>query len=325
MRNTFLIAMVAAFAGLFSNASLGHAADYPTRAVRLIVPFSSGGAADVAARTLTPKLGEALGQPVVVENRPGAGSTIGAHFVARSKPDGYTLLFVTDTHVISASLYKNLPYNAIKDFTPIMEIGFAPNVLVVNPSVPAATVQELIALAKKEPGKLNFGSSGIGSSQHLFGALFMSMAGIEMTHIPYMGSAGVTTGLMSGRIQVGCEGIANVLSVVGDGKIRALAVTSDHRAPQLPNVPTLAEAGVSGYEATLWMGLVAPAGTPETIIDKIYTDASKILHEDGVRAAYAKMGTEVSIKGPKQFGEFVQSENAKWEKVAKKIGIQNKL
>ena len=221
----------------------------------MIVPFSPGGAADVPGRMLMQKLTEALGQQVVVDNRPGAGGTIGADLAAKAAGDGYTLLMISNTHVISASLYKKLPYDSINDFAPVLQFGDAPNVLVVHPALPVKSVKELVALAKAKPGSIVFASSGNGSSQHLFAALFTSLAGVKMTHIPYKGSAQATTDLLAGQVTVSFPGIAGMIQHIRNGRLRALAVTSAKRSPQMPDVPSIAEAGVKGYEASLWLGI----------------------------------------------------------------------
>jgi tripartite-type tricarboxylate transporter receptor subunit TctC len=242
---------------LFSVGAIAQPA-YPTRLVRLVVPFSPGGATDVPARILGQKLTSALGQQVLVDNRPGAGGTIGADIVAKSPADGHTLLLTATTHVISAGLYRKLSYDAINDFAPITKIASAPNVLVIHPSVPAKSVRELVALTASRSGSIDFASSGNGSSQHLFGALFMSMAKIKMNHIPYKGSAQATTDLVSGQVSVGFPGIAIALPQKKAGRMRSLAVTSGVRSSAMPEIPTISEAGVKGYEATLWLGLLAP-------------------------------------------------------------------
>ena len=256
-------ACIVALSLAIASPSIAQAQNYPNRPIRMMVPFSPGGAADTPGRMLMHKLSEALGQQVFVDNRPGAGGTIGAEAVAKATPDGYTLLLISNTHLISASLYKNLAYDAITDFAPVLQFGDAPNVLVVNPSLPAKSVQELIALAKAKPGSINYASSGNGSSQHLFAALFASMAGINMFHIPYKGSAQATTELLSGEVKVGCPGIAGMMQYIKDGRLRALAVTGAERSPELPDVPTIAEAGVKGYEASLWLGITRPGGAAQ--------------------------------------------------------------
>jgi len=299
-----------------------HAQNYPVRPVRMIVPFSPGGATDVPARILAQRLSEALGHQIVIDNRPGAGAVLGTDAVAKAPPDGYTLLLTATTHVISASLYKKLPYDAIRDFAPVMLIGSGPNVLTVHPSLPAKNVRELISLAKARPGKIDYASSGNGSAQHLFGALFMSLADIRMMHIPYKGSAPATTDLIAGQVSVGFPGIALVLPHTKAGRLRALAVTSAERSKAMPDVPSIAEAGVPGYAATLWLGLLAPKGTPPEIVQKLYDEIAKVLRQPEVESAYLATGTDVTISNPEQFGRFVKAEYDKWAKVIKAVDAQ---
>jgi tripartite-type tricarboxylate transporter receptor subunit TctC len=257
---------------------------WPARPVRLVVPLSPGGFADVPARLLTPRLSAALGKQVFVENRPGAGGTIGADFVAKSAPDGHTLLLVATPHVISAHLYRSLPYDSLKDFAPVAQIASGPYALVVNPKeLPVSSVRELIAAAKARPGKIDYASSGNGSAQHLVGALFNTMAGIDLNHVPYKGSGPAMQDLVGGQVQVSFAGIPNVLSQVRNGRLRALAVTGAKRWSELPDVPTIAEAGVPGYEADLWLALAAPAGTPAEIIQRLHAEVGKALHARRVR------------------------------------------
>jgi len=309
------------FAGLVGALPV-HAQTYPVRPVRMIVPFSPGGATDVPARILAQRLSEAFGHQIVIDNRPGAGGVLGADAVAKAPPDGYTLLLTATTHVISASLYKKLPYDAIRDFAPVMLIGSGPNVLTVHPSLPAKNVRELIALAKARPGKIDYASSGNGSSQHLFGALFMSLADIRMMHIPYKGSAPATTDLIAGQVSVGFPGIALVLPHTKAGRLRALAVTSAERSKAMPDVPSIAEAGVPGYAATLWLGLLAPRGTPPQIVQKLYDEIAKLLRQPEVESAYLATGTDVTISNPEQFGLFVKAEYDKWARVIKAVDAQ---
>jgi tripartite-type tricarboxylate transporter receptor subunit TctC len=299
-----------------------HGQGFPSRPVRLIVPFSAGGAVDVPARLIAQKLGEAWGQGVVVENRPGAGSTIGADLVAKSAPDGHTLLLTSNTHVISANLYRKLGYDAIADFEPVIEVGSAPNVLVVHPSFPARTVGELIAQAKARPGAIDYGSSGNGSSQHLFCALFASMAAIRLNHVPYKGSGQATTDLLAGRVPVSCPGVNNVLPYIKAGKLRALAVTSSRRSPQLPEVPTIAEAGVTGYDATLWIGVLAPKGTPGPVLGKLHADISKVLALDAVKQGFAAAGTEVHARPGSDLAALMRAENLRWGKLIAESGAK---
>ena len=295
---------------------------YPNRPVRMVVPLSPGGFADVPARIIAPRLSDALGQQVFVENRAGAGATIGTDFVAKAKPDGYTLLFTGTPHVISPALYKNLPYDPLKDFASVALVASGPYVLVVNPQLPAKSVQELIALAKAQPGKIDYASSGNGSAQHLVSALFASMAGIDLSHVPYKGSGPAMQDLLSGQVKVSFAGTPNVMPHVKAGKLRALAVSTPKRSPDLPDVPTVAEAGVPGYDATLWLALLAPAGTPTDIVQKLYTETAKVLRNPEVAQAISPTGVEVSILGPDELPGFMQSEADKWGKVARESGAQ---
>jgi tripartite-type tricarboxylate transporter receptor subunit TctC len=296
------------------------AQSYPNRPVRMVVPLSPGGFADVPARVIAPRLSEALGQTVFVENKPGAGATIGTDFVAKSKPDGYTVLFTGTPHVISPALYKNLPYDPLKDFAPVMLVASGPYVLVVNPQLPVRSVQELIAAAKAQPGRIDYASSGNGSAQHLVSAMFASMAGIELSHVPYKGSGPAMQDLLSGQVKVSFAGIPNVMPSLRSGKLRALAVSTPKRSPDLPDVPTVAEAGVPGYDATLWLALLAPAGTPGDVVQRLYTEATKTLREPEVQKAIAATGVEVNIVGPQELPAFLQSEADKWGKVARESG-----
>lgn len=298
------------------------AQNYPTRPVRMIVPFSPGGAADVPGRMLMQKLTEALGQQVVVDNRPGAGGTIGADLAAKAAADGYTLLMISNTHVISASLYKKLPYDSLKDFAPVLQFGDAPNVLVVHPALPVKSVGELVALAKAKPGSIDFASSGNGSSQHLFAALFTSLADVKMTHIPYKGSAQATTDLLAGQVKVSFPGIAGMIQHIRNGRLRALAVTSAKRSPQMPDVPSIAEAGVKGYEASLWLGILAPAALPKDINARLNAEVGKILKQPELQTSFRNIGTEIVYRAPDDFGKFVKSELGKWARVVKETGMQ---
>src|SRR5688572_15841291 len=287
---------------------------YPSRSIRLVIPFAPGGLVDVPGRVLALRLSEALGQPVVVENRAGAGSTIGADHVAKSKPDGYTLLMTSTTHVISANLYRTVPYDWQRDFVPIMKLTEGPYVLVVNPTLKAASVAELVALARERPGRIDYGSSGNGSSQHLVAALFCSMAGAPLNHIPYKGSDRATQDLVGGQIMVGFVGTPIALPHLRAGRLRALGVSTAMRAPQLPDVPTLAEAGVPGYEATIWIGLLAPAGTPAEIRARLQAEITRVLSAPEARAQISATGVDVTLAGAEEFGAFVRAEHAKWGK-----------
>jgi tripartite-type tricarboxylate transporter receptor subunit TctC len=289
----------------------------------LIVPFSAGGAADVPGRILANRLTESLGQQVIIDNRPGAGSTIGAETAAKSAPDGYTLFLISNTHFVSAGLYKKLTYDSLNDFTPITQVTSAPNVLIVHPSMPAKNVKELIGLAKARPGEINYASSGNGSTQHLTGALFCKMAGINMTHIPYRGSGPVTADLLAGQVQVGFPGIAGMLPHINSGRLRALGVTGAKRSPELPAVPTIAEAGVKGYEMVAWFGIAGPKGLPRDIQMRLHGDLLKILKTPEMQKSLSAVGQEVAFQEkPEQFFEFMKVEAKKWAKVVQDSGAR---
>jgi tripartite-type tricarboxylate transporter receptor subunit TctC len=295
---------------------------YPARPLRMIVPLSAGGFADVPARVIAPRLAEALGQPVVVENKPGAGGTIGADFVAKSKPDGYTLLLTGTPHVIGPALYRNLPYDAIKDFAPVALVASGPYVLVVHPSLPAKSVPELIALARSQPGKIDYASSGNGSAQHLVTSLFILMAGIDLNHVPYKGSGPAMQDLVGGQVKVSFAGVPNVMTHVKAGRLRPLAVSTPKRSADLPDVPTLAEAGVPGYEATLWLCLLAPAGTAPEIVQRLYDESAKVLRQPDVQQQVSATGVDVTLLGPGELGGFLRSEMEKWGKVVRESGAK---
>jgi len=296
---------------------------YPARPVRMVIPFSAGGAADVPGRILMQKVSEALGHQVVVDNRPGAGSTIGAELVAKAPPDGYTLLMISNTHFVSAALHKKLVYDAVGDYAPVTQVTTAPNVIVVHPSLPVKTIRELIALAKAKPGKIDYASSGNGSTQHLTGALFCKMAGIDMTHIPYRGSGPVTADLLSGQVTVGFPGIAGMLAHIKAGKLRALAVTGTKRSPELPNLPTVAQAGVKGYDVTAWFGVAGPKGMPRDIVLKLHTELLRVLKNPDVQKLLLTAGQEVAWQEtPELFGEMLKVESAKWARMVKESGAQ---
>jgi len=302
---------------------VAQAQSYPTRPVRVIVPFSAGGAADTPGRMLASKLSEVLKQQIIIDNRPGAGSTIGTEVAAKSPPDGYTLLLISNTHVISANLYKKrLKYNPIRDFVPVLQFATSPNLLVVHPSLPVKTVKDLIALAKAKPGRIDYASSGNGSSQHLFTALFTTLAGINMNHVPYRGSGQARTDLISGQIMVGMPGIASVVQHVKSGRLRALAVSGTKRSPQLPEVPTMAEAGVKGYAADQWLGFLAPSKTPASVVAKLNVETEKILKRTDLRRALQNVGAQPDYLGPREFGKLIESEMTKWGKVVAATGLQ---
>jgi tripartite-type tricarboxylate transporter receptor subunit TctC len=297
-----------------------HADTYPSKPIKIIVPFGAGGFTDVTARIIQKELAPVMGQPIIIENRPGAGSTIGTDVVAKAAPDGYTLVMISTTHVISPHLYKKMPYDAIRDFAPVMKLGEGPYVLVVNPSLPVKSVAELVAYAKAHPKEVYFASSGNGSSQHLVGALFMTMTGAPLTHVPYKGSSGAMQDLLGGQVKVSFVGMPNALPQVHSGKLRALAVTTRTRAAELPDVPTMEEAGVKGYEATIWLGLLAPKGTPPEVVRKIHDDVARVLSTPEARKVVHAAGVEVATSTPEEFGALLQSEFDRWGKVVRETG-----
>lgn len=296
------------------------AQDWPSRPVRILVPLGAGGFADVPARLLAPTLAKELGGTFFVENKAGAGSTIGAAEIARSAADGTNFLFTATPHVISAHLYKKLQYDALKDFAPVALVASGPYVLAVHPSLGAKSVKELIALAKKEPGKIDFASSGNGSAQHLVGAMFATMAGIDLNHVPYKGSSQAMQDVLAGRVKVTFAGVPNVLNQVRGGRLLALGVTGDKRWPDMPDVPTIAEAGVPGYEASLWLCLLAPAGTPEAIVNKMSAAIGKALHDPDTVQKLRVAGIAPTYMDAKEFAPFLRAEYDKWGKVVKDTG-----
>jgi len=299
------------------------AQNYPGKPVRMIIPFSAGGAADVPGRIVTQKLGEALKQQVIVENRPGAGSSIGAELAAKSAPDGYTLFMISNTHFVSAALHKKLAYDSLNDFTPGDQITSAPNILVVHPSLPVKSVKDLIALAKAKPGQINYASSGNGSTQHLSGALFASMANIKITHIPYRGSGPVTADLLGGQVMVAFPGIAGMLPHIKSGKLRPLGVTGAKRSPELPDVPTIAEAGVKGYEMVAWFGVSGPKALPREIQMKLHGDLLRVLKTPEMHSSLQAVGQEPAWQeSPEKFFDFLKVEATKWAKVVKVSGAE---
>jgi tripartite-type tricarboxylate transporter receptor subunit TctC len=314
-----LVAVLAALAAPFTFAQ--SAANYPAKPVRLVVPFPAGGTTDILARAVAQKLSEAWGRQMIVDNRPGAGGNIGSDLVAKSAPDGYTLLMGTvGTHAINPSLYKNMPYDHVKDFAPVILVAGVPNVLVVNPSLPVHSVPELIAYAKANPGKLNFASSGNGTSIHLSGELFKAMTGVEMTHVPYKGSAPALTDLIGGQVQLMFDNLPSSLPFIKAGKLRALAVTSGARAAALPDLPTLAESGLQGFEASSWFGVLAPAGTPRDIVAKLNGAIAGWLASPEAKGKLLAQGAIAAGGTPEDFARHIGAETSKWAKVVKASG-----
>jgi tripartite-type tricarboxylate transporter receptor subunit TctC len=320
MRSMFRWALGALFACIAFGAA---AQSYPTRSIRLVVPFPAGGTTDILARAVSQKLTEAFGQSVVVDNRPGAAGNIGSDLVAKSTPDGYTLLMGTvGTHAINPSLYSNMPYDHIKDFVPVVLVAGVPNVLVVNPALPVNSVADLIKLAKAKPGTINFASSGSGTSIHLSGELFKTMAGVDMTHVPYKGSSPALTDLIGGQVQIMFDNLPSSLAQIKAGKLRAVAVTSLKRAPALPDVPTINESGLPGFEASSWFGVLAPAGTPAPIVARINAEVNKWLQSADAREKLLSQGAEAAGGTPEQFATYIRVETEKWAKVVKASGAK---
>lgn len=317
-----LLSIVCAATCLTLSAGQAVAQAYPTKPIKIVVPFGPGGFTDVVARILGVKLGESLGQSVVIENKPGAGSMIGTDQVAKSAPDGHTLLIVSSTHVISPWIYKSVPYDPIKGFAPVTKLVDSPYVLLTNPKVPAKNVQEFIALAKGNPDKIHYASSGNGSAQHLIGGMFASMTKTQLKHVPYRSSNLATTDVVAGVVESSFAGVPNALSQVPNGRLNALAVTSAKRIPQLPNVPTMQEAGVPGYDATIWLALLAPAGTPAHIVNKLNAEVAKIMNTAETNKAMFEAGVEVSLSTPEALTQLMTSEMSKWGKVVKDAGIK---
>lgn len=295
---------------------------YPTKLVKLVVPYPPGGPTDIVARLVAQKLSEQMGQQFIIDNRPGAGGNPGAELVARSPADGYTLVVATTAHAINPSLFKNLGYSLSKDFAPVSQLTSGPLVIVANPSLPAKNVAELIALAKSKPGELNFASSGNGQSTHLSAELFASMAGVKMNHIPYKGSAPALTDTMGGQTQLMFDTMLSAMPHVKAGKLKALAVTSATRSPVAPDVPTVAESGLPGYEAIAWNGLLAPAGTPPEVLARLSAELKKVLAAPDVKDKFAAQGFAATWNSPEDFGRFMTSEVDKWAKVVKVSGAK---
>jgi tripartite-type tricarboxylate transporter receptor subunit TctC len=307
---------------LICSASHVVAQNYPARAIKLVVPSSPGGGSDIVARILSHKLTEQLGQQVVVENRAGAGTIIGNDAVAKSAPDGYTLLMGLSTLAINPSMYATVPYDALRDFAPISQAVSGPNVLIVHPSVPARTVKELIALAKAKPGSLTFGSAGMGTSPHLSAELFKTLAHVDMVHVPFKGSGLSIISQLAGEIAANYPSLPTAMPYIKAGRLRALGVTTAKRAQALPDVPSIAEAGVPGYEATQWFGLLAPAATPRPIVDRLYQEALRALRVADLKERMTAEGLEVVGSAPEEFAEYIKSETVKWAKVIKAAGIK---
>ena len=317
-RIAILRAAFVAIGALLATSALAQA--YPAKPVKVVVPYPPGGPTDIVARLVSQKLAEQTGQQFVVENRAGAGGNIGAEAVARAPADGYTLLVATTAHAINPSLFKSLGYDLQKDFAPVSQLTGGPLVIVVNPSLPAKNVRELIALARSKPGGLNLASSGNGQSTHLSAELFSSMAGIKMNHVPYKGSAPALTDVIAGQADLMFDTMLSAMPQAKTGKLRALAVTSAARSPAAPDLPTVAESGLPGYEAIAWNGLLAPAGTPKDVVAKLNAELKRTLELPEVKERFAAQGFAAAWGPPDKFAAFLQSELAKWAKVVKTSG-----
>jgi len=312
-----MAACVAAF-GIIPAAQ----AQYPAKPVRLVVPFPPGGGTDAMARVLAPKLGEGLGQQVVIDNRGGAGATIGTEIAARSPPDGYTLLLMTVTNAVGMGLYPNLKYDLVRDFAPVTRLATTPHVLVVHPSLPVKTVKELIALAKARPAQLVYSSSGSGTVSHLAGEYFGFLTGTKMLHVPYKGGGPSVTALVSGEAAVGFATMPSVLGQVKAGRLRGIAMTTAQRSPALPDLPTVGDAGIRNYDVGSWYGLSVPTGTPKEIITRLHAETIKLLALQDVKDRLAAGGFEIVTSTPEQYGDFVRAEVERWGKAVKLSGAK---
>jgi len=314
-------AILFALAALVPGAAL---ADYPEKPVRLVVPFPAGGGADNLARMIMPRVGQALGKPVVIDNKPGAGGNVGAEIVARAAPDGYTLLYGTNgTHAINQSLYGNLRFDPVKDFAPVSRMTMIAAMLIVNPEFPANSVADLIRYAKANPGKVNFASAGNGTTSHLAGELFKTMAGIDIVHVPYRGGAMAAMDLVGGQVQMMIDVMPNAYPLASGGKVRGLAVTTAQRSPAAPEYPTIAESGLPGFEVSAWDGILAPAGTPAAIVDKLNAAIREALEDPQVRASLRAHGAEPVPGTPDEFARHIAVSAEKWAKVVRQSGARN--
>ncbi len=317
-----IVTSVAFAAATMCGAAVHAQGSYPAKPVTIIVPFSPGGAADIMSRTLSDRLRLRLGQPVIVENKPGAGTMIASEHVVKSAPDGYTVLLAASSLSIAPALYSKVNYDPVKDFAPISLVASVVHVLSVHPSVPATNVAELVSWVKANPAKANYGSVGAGTSTHLESELFNSMAGVKMEHVPYKGSAPALLDLVSGNINVMFDAYASSKPFINDNKIRLLAVTTAQRSTLLPNVPTVAESGLPGYEAMPWLGFVAPAGTPSAVVNKFHAELMEVLKEPAVQEKFQSLGLEIIGNKPAEFADFIKKDMVKWAKVVKDSGAK---
>jgi tripartite-type tricarboxylate transporter receptor subunit TctC len=302
--------------------ALAVAQAYPTKPVRIVVPFAAGGPADIYARAVGEKLQAALGQSFVVENKPGGGAVIGTTEVAKSAPDGHTLLMMSNTHTVNESLLKDKPYQLLRDLVPVAPVNYSDLVMVVHPSVPAQSLAEFLALAKARPGGLNYASSGPGTPYHMAGELFKSMAGVDIVHVPYKGSSGARTDILGGQVQMMFDAITTMAPHVQAGKLRALGTSGKARSPVLPNVPTVSQAGVPGYEAVIWLGIMAPAGTPKPIVDRLNAEITKATSAPELRDAWAKQGASAMSMSSDEFARFMREDIEKWARIVRTSGAK---
>jgi len=314
---TILAALACALLAPFASAQ-----DYPSKAVRIVVPFAAGGPADVYARVLAQRLQESLGQPFVIDNRPGGGSVLGTDIVAKSAPDGYTLLLMSNTHTVNESLMPQKPFVLMRDFVGVAPINYSDLVLVVHPSVKANTIAELVAEAKAAPGRMNYASSGPGTPYHMAGELFKAMAGIDVVHVPYKGSGDARAGVLGGQVQMMFDAVTVMSQHAREGKVKALGTSGTARSSVLPGVPTIAEAGVPGYEATIWLGVMAPKATPPAVVDKLNAEIRKIVARQDVRDDWAKQGAVPMTMTPAEFARYLDADIVKWERIVKLSGAK---
>ena len=317
-----VLSLLASTVMILAAAAPSTAQDYPSHPIKMIVPFGAGGPTDIFTRLLAEELRKALKQPFVMENRPGAGTIIGTEAAAKSPPDGYTVLMISATQTTTETLVPSKPYKLLRDFVPVASLLNSELVMVVHPSVPVNTVKDFIALAKSKPGALNYASSGVGSNYHMAGELFKNLTGTDILHVPYKGSSGARNDIISGQIEMMFDSVPSMAPMIQAGRVKALGTTGKMRSAILPDVPTLSEAGVPGYEATIWIGVMAPAGTPQPIVTLLNTEINKILARADVVEAWTKQGATAMSMTPEQFGDYVQSEIDKWARVINANGIK---
>jgi tripartite-type tricarboxylate transporter receptor subunit TctC len=313
---------VAAFLLGIAMACSAFAQGWPAKPVKIVVPFAAGGPADIYARAIGEKLSTALGQPFVVENKPGGGSIVGTDFAAKSAPDGYTLLMMSNTHTVNESLVPERPFQLMRDFVPVAPVNYSDLVLVAHPSVPANSLRELLALAKSKPGTLNYASSGNGTPYHMAGELFKAMAGVDLLHVPYKGSSGARTDLLGGQVMMMFDAITTMAPQVRAGKLKAFGTTGKSRSAVLSEVPTVSEAGVPGYEAVIWLGLMAPAGTPKAVVEKLNAEVTRITNAPEMKDAWAKQGAVAMAMSTDEFARYMRDDIEKWARIVKLSGAK---